>query len=105
MIDVGIHPVAFDPPRWATPPPLITDGVLGYTAECLGAFWVTLIVAEPPGEGHGGRYLDSLTQDEIIVVEPNPHLSGMLERRGFKGTYVETPLGEIVRAHVRSSSW
>ena len=99
---IGVHPIAFDPLRWSMAPPCIAEGLVGYTYECLGVLWIVMIIAEPPGEGHCGRYLDSCTQAKVIVVEPNRQLSSMLERRGFKIAQVETPVGEIVCAYTRS---
>lgn len=50
-----------------------------------GALWVPLVIAEKPGNGDVGRYLDSLPGDRRVVF-PNvisDVLIGMLKRRGF----------------------
>lgn len=63
----------------------IAPGVWGYTMEEEGALWIPVLVAERPGQGNVGRYLDSLPRDRTIKV-PNvlsSRLAGMLARRGF----------------------
>ena len=64
----------------------IGPGVLGYTVEVEGALWIPFLMADRPGHGDVGRYLDDLPRDRAVKV-PNvlsDRLAGMLRRRGFR---------------------
>ena len=100
-LTIGVRNVALDSTRWTHPPPPIAPGVLGYVTEVEGVTWVVLLQGAPPGQGHVGRYLDSLT-GTVYVVEPNVRMMGMLERRRFEAVTTRTPLGEIVKAWKRN---
>ena len=58
----------------------------GYAIEDKdGSIYIPVVLMEPPGQGDGGRFLDSLPRDRTIKF-PNvvsAVLAGMLERRGF----------------------
>ena len=64
----------------------IAPGVLGYTMEQPdGSTYIPLIVAEKPGNGDVGRFLDGLNPAQTWKVPNvlNVVLEGMLQRRGF----------------------
>lgn len=69
-------------------PPMdkLAPGVLGYAVETDEALFVPAIMAERPGRGDVGRFLDSLPRDRTVKVPAvlSPRLAGMLDRRGFK---------------------
>ena len=104
----GITVVALDPTRWSMKPPPLAEGVLGYTHMIGDDLWIMLLIADPPGEGHVGAYLDSCclgvkafeaSPGRVIVVESlNTVLQGMLERRGFKPlrTVMPPPINDVV---------
>lgn len=97
----GITVVAFDPTRWTMHPPRVAEGVLGYTHVHEGDLWIVMLIADPSGEGHVGRYLDELvkgTQPVVVVESMNPILTGMLERRGFthRTTMMPPPINDVV---------
>ena len=65
---------------------LLAPGVYGFTLDDPdGALVIPMIVAEYPGSGAVGRYLDTLPTNRRVIVEAciSPRLAGMLERRGF----------------------
>lgn len=65
--------------------PYLAPGVRGYTVEQNGELYVPLIIADRPGSGDVGRYLDSLPRDRTVKF-PNvlsERLEQMLLRRGF----------------------
>lgn len=109
----GICHLAFDGRRWSvSDPPVLAEGVFGYTALLRDDLWVTMVLAEPQGQGHMGAYIDSLVtaadaftpKTRIIFVEPNIQMIGMLQRRGFKLDIFdlppEAPFEDIVRVHI-----
>ena len=109
----GICHLAFDATRWSvTSPPVLAEGVRGYTALLRDDLWITMVVSEPRGQGHMGAYIDSLItaadaftpKTRIIVTEPNEIMRDMLARRGFRPDLFElppeAPFEEIVRAMV-----
>lgn len=65
--------------------PYLAPGVRGYTVEVDGALYVPLLIADQPGSGAVGRYLDSL-RDRIVKVPCvlSERLAEMLRRRGFR---------------------
>lgn len=63
----------------------LAPGLRGYTLEHNGALYIPLLMADEPGSGACGAYLDQLPTDRTIKV-PNvlsSVLVGMLMRRGF----------------------
>jgi len=65
--------------------PHIAPGVRGYTMEIDGELYVPLVIADRPGNGDVGRYLDGLPTDHTVKF-PNvisDKLRGMLLCRGF----------------------
>lgn len=83
--------------------PVLAPGVRGYTMEHRGALYIPLVIAERPGNGDVGRYLDGLPKNRTVKF-PNvmsAKLCGMLQRRGFCLTE-ETENGETIGVWVRS---
>jgi hypothetical protein len=78
--------------------PVLAPGVRGYTVESDGAVYIPVIIADAPGQGDVGRYLNSLPLDRIIRVPTvtSNVLEGMLKRRGFVFTEEPGPFGEQV---------
>ena len=83
--------------------PVLGEGVRGYTVEADGALYIPVIVAEDPGRGDVGRYLDSLPRDRVVRVPTvtSDVLEGMLRRRGFVLTGETAPNGENVEVWER----
>jgi len=78
----------------------LASGVRGYTRDVDGALWIPIIIADDPGSGAVGRYLDSLPRDREVRV-PNvfsSRLAGMLMRRGFHTTLGREGTIDLVRA-------
>lgn len=76
----------------------LAPGVLGYSVDHEGEYWVPVIYAIEEGSGAVGRFLDSLPTDRRVVVPNviNIRLAGMLQRRGFtEGTEQTEEAGEI----------
>ncbi len=73
--------------------PILGLGVRGYIVEEHDAIYIPLIIADKPGNGDVGRYLDSLSRSRTIRIPNvlNPILEGMLERRGFCLTIEDDP--------------
>lgn len=73
------------PPAPLEPLDLLGPGVQGYTVEAYGATYVPLVLAERPGSGDVGRWLDSLSPARSWRFPNvlNARLAGMLKRRGF----------------------
>lgn len=72
-----------------------------------GAIYIPVITVKNPGNGEGGKFLDSLPTDRTIKVPGvlNPVLAEMLLRRGYYRT-VEwaKEFGEEVEVYVRDAS-
>ncbi len=83
--------------------PIVGEGVRGYTVEYDGALYIPVILADVPGRGDVGRYLDSLPHDRIIRVPTvtSDILEGMLRRRGFVLIRETAPDGEHVEVWER----
>lgn len=69
----------------ATLYPVIGPSVHGEIVERADAVFLNIIVAQHPGRGDGGRFLDSLPRDKRIIVTCvlSEVLIGMLQRRGY----------------------
>jgi hypothetical protein len=63
----------------------LAPGVRGYTVEHEGAVYVPVVIADKPGSGDVGRWLDSLDPKKTwkFPTVLSPVLEGMLKRRGF----------------------
>ncbi len=109
----GICHLAFDARRWSvSDPPALAEGVFGYTALLRDELWVTMVMAQPEGQGHMGAFLDALVcaadaftpKTRIIVVEPSTRMVEMLDRRMFHADFIdlppEAPFDELVRAMI-----
>jgi hypothetical protein len=74
----------------------LAPGVHGVIEERSDGLYVPLIVADHPGHGDVGRYLNSLPHDRKVVVPMvvNERLRGMLARRGFVRRIVYEPVIE-----------
>jgi hypothetical protein len=78
--------------------PVLAPGVRGYAMESDGAIYIPVIIADNPGSGDVGRYLDGLPPDRTIRV-PNltsEILEGMLRRRNFDVIVELAPNGDKV---------
>lgn len=75
--------------------PRLAPGVRGYVVWSHGELYVPLVIADAPGSGDVGRYLDSLPRDRVVKFPTvlSAALAGMLERRGFAEAVEMTPLG------------
>ncbi len=82
--------------------PVLAPGVRGYTIEAHGALYIPVIMADVPGRGDVGRYLDSL-KDRVVRVPTvtSDVLEGMLRRRGFVLIEETAPNGESVEVWER----
>ncbi len=67
-------------------PGVLAPGVQGYTVRTNGTLYVPLVIADRPGNGDVGRFLDSLPLELPIVVPGvvSQRLASMLFRRGYR---------------------
>ena len=83
--------------RWIVPghEPRLAPGVRGYQVWSHGELYVPLIIADHPGCGDVGRFLDALPKDRVVKVPTvtSGRLAGMLARRGFAEAAEMTPMG------------
>jgi len=99
---VGVRAATLDPQTWSMYPPPIAPNILGYAFEVDGETWIPLIIANPPGAGHVGRFLDSLLAKPdrtfVFIEVSSTRLAEMLERRGwhFGHRIVDGDYGEEV---------
>lgn len=77
--------------------PSLAEGVRGYDMEHEGMLYIPLVIAETPGSGAVGRYLDALPRSRTIRFPNvmNRRLMGMLYRRGFTPIIEETKDGPV----------
>ena len=75
--------------------PVLAAGVRGYKLWSRGELYVPLIIADRPGNGDVGRFLDALPKDRVVKVPTvtSARLAGMLARRGFAEAAEMTPMG------------
>lgn len=66
--------------------PTIAVGVRGMAFDMTSGIYISLVIAEKPGNGDVSRFLDHLPKDRRVVFPSvlNPKLRAMLARRGFK---------------------
>jgi hypothetical protein len=82
--------------------PELAPGVRGYSVDVDGELYIPLVIAEKPGNGDVGRFLNSLPVDKIVKFPNvlNRRLAGMLHRRGFVTHVEDSELG-LVKVWVR----
>lgn len=84
--------------------PELAPGVRGVRFDTPQGIYIPLIVADDPGSGAVGAYLDSLPRDQRIVFATvvSERLGEMLLRRGFRpGWDYSAELGTMVKVLLR----
>ena len=82
--------VNYEPPTKKEGAPLgfdlevIAPGVRGYAIESEGKIYIPFIMAERPGNGDMGRFVDSLSDRCVFVNVLSSTLMKMLIKRGWK---------------------
>lgn len=76
--------------------PLLAPGVRGWAIEQGARIAIPMMIAERPGSGDVGRFLDSLSARCVIPCVISIRLEGMLWRRGFRPTVERDEAGDLI---------
>lgn len=78
--------------------PRLSNNVRGFAFDTPHGIYIPLVIAEKPGNGDVGKFLDRLPRHRRVIFPSviNAKLQGMLRRRGFVDGIEDGEFGEVL---------